>query len=62
MKNPRKEAALHYYNPDNQNLKNLGYNPTTDFEQEILALIQGIKPYKKRIQLHSNILNPTIKW
>jgi len=33
MKNPRKESEKHYYNPDNQNLKNLGYVPSTNFEE-----------------------------
>lgn len=62
IKNPRKEADRHYYNPDNQNLKNLGYEPSTDFEEEIKKLILGIKPYKKRISKYSKILEPTIKW
>ena len=62
IKNPRKEADRHYYNPDNQNLKNLGYEPATDFEEEIRKLILGIKPYKKRISKYSEILDPTIKW
>ena len=62
IKNPRKEADKHYYNPDNQNLKNLGYKPATDFEEEIKKLITGIKPYKKRISKYSQILDPTIKW
>jgi nucleoside-diphosphate-sugar epimerase len=62
IKNPRKEADKHYYNPDNQNLRNLGYEPATDFEDEIKKLITGIKPYKKRISKYSQILDPTIKW
>lgn len=62
IKNPRKEADRHYYNPDNQNLKNLGYEPVTDFEEEIRKLILGIKPYKKRISKYSEILDPTIRW
>jgi UDP-sulfoquinovose synthase len=62
IKNPRKENERHYYNPDNQNLKNLGYIPATDFEEEIRKLIVGIKPYKKRIQQYKEILNPTIMW
>ena len=62
MKNPRKEAERHYYNPDNQNLKNLGYEPSTNFEEEIGKLISGIRPYKKRIMKYAEILNPTITW
>ena len=62
IENPRKEAERHYYNPDNQNLKNLGYLPTTDFEEEIENLIKGLKPYTNNIKAYSSILNPTIKW
>src|SRR5258705_12463460 len=58
MKNPRKESEKHYYNPDNQNLKNLGYIPSTNFEEEILKLIVGIRPFKNRISRYSEILNP----
>ncbi|MFI5185949.1 MAG: NAD-dependent epimerase/dehydratase family protein [Chitinophagales bacterium] len=62
IKNPRKEAEHHYYNPDNQNLKNLGYQPVTNFEEEIAKLIKGIRPYKKRIMKYNEVLDPTIKW
>ena len=62
IKNPRKEADKHYYNPDNQNLKNLGYVPSADFEEEIRKLIKSIKPFKKRILKYSQVLDPTIKW
>jgi UDP-sulfoquinovose synthase len=62
MKNPRKEVEKHYYNPDNQNLKNLGYIPSSNFDSEIMELIESIKPYKKRIFEYSNVLNPTITW
>jgi UDP-sulfoquinovose synthase len=62
IKNPRKEAERHYYNPDNQNLKDLGYKPTADFKNEISQLIQAIKPYKKRIKEYSKALRPTITW
>lgn len=62
LKNPRKEAEHHYYNPDNQNLKSLGYTPSTDLDEEIKNLIAGITPYKKRILKHSKMLQPTILW
>lgn len=62
IQNPRKEAEHHYYNPDNQNLKDLGYAPSTNFEDEIMRLIKSIMPYKKRIMKYGKILDPTIKW
>lgn len=62
IRNPRKEAEHHYYNPDNQNLRNLGYEPAANFDEEIQKLIKGLKPYKKRIAKYEQILNPTIRW
>jgi UDP-sulfoquinovose synthase len=62
MKNPRKESEKHYYNPDNQNLKKLGYVPSTNFEEEIQNLIVGIRPFRNRISRYSEILIPTITW
>jgi len=62
LNNPRKEASTHYYNPQNQNLKSLGYHPTTDFQEEIAHLIQQILPFRKNVLLHKDILRPTIKW
>jgi UDP-sulfoquinovose synthase len=62
IKNPRKEAERHYYNPDNQNLRDLGYSPVTNFEEEIRKLIIGIRPYKKRISKYNKVLDPTIRW
>ena len=62
IKNPRKEAEHHYYNPDNQNLRDLGYHPSTNFEEEIEGLINALRPFKKRILEYGDILKPTIKW
>ncbi len=62
IKNPRKESEKHYYNPDNKNLRDLGYVPSTNFEEEIMKLMEGIKPYKNRIGKYGEILNPTITW
>ncbi len=62
ISNPRKEAESHYYNPENQNLKNLGYTPSTDFEDEIRGLILSVMPFRKRIAKYSKILSPTINW
>lgn len=62
LQNPRKESEHHYYNPDNHNLKSLGYVPSTHLDEEINKLILAIKPFKNRIKKYSEILEPTIKW
>ncbi len=60
--NPRKEVPVHYYNPDNHNLRAMGYAPTTSFGNEISKILKGIKPYAKTINRYRNALAPTIKW
>ena len=62
INNPRKERASHYYQPENQNLKNLGYEPTTEVEEEIFALLQALKPHKKRMAKYRDIFAPSIQW
>ncbi len=62
IENPRKEKEKHYYNPHNENLKKLGYHPSTDFDEEIKKMILRLLPYRKRILKYKSILNPTIKW
>ena len=62
LKNLRKEKERHYYNPENQNLKNLGYTPSTDFNDEIKKLLLSIKPFRARILKYGDNLNPTIAW
>ncbi len=56
IKNTRKKAGHHYYYPDNQNLKNLGYMPSTNFEEKMMKLIISIKSFKRRIIKYSEIL------
>ncbi len=60
--NPRKEASKHYYQPENKNLKNIGYVPSASTEDEIYSLMQSILPFKKRILSYRDVLAPTIKW
>lgn len=60
LKNPRNEAEQHYYNPIHQKLLDLGYEPTTDIQQEITTLINTLIPFKDRVRPH--VINPLIKW
>lgn len=62
IKNPRKEKEKHYYNPQNDNLKMLGYQPSTDFDDEIRKMFLQLIPYHKRILKYKSILKPSIKW
>jgi len=58
--NPRLEAEHHYYNPSNESLINLGYEPTEDFVNEIVQLLNNLTPYKGRII--KEVIMPKTNW
>jgi len=58
--NPRLEAENHYYNPDHQNLFNMGYEPTTDIQNEILQLLDKLLPFSDRII--KDVIMPVTNW
>ena len=58
--NPRKEMERHYYNPDNSNLLDLGYEPSHDTENTIKEILIDLMKHKKRIL--SKALIPHIRW
>jgi UDP-sulfoquinovose synthase len=62
IENPREsvESQDHYYNPACDNLKSLGYIPSTDIICEISKLVNSIRHYKESI-IHSAIM-PTTTW
>jgi UDP-sulfoquinovose synthase len=60
--NPRTERDHHYYNPDRQNLIDLGYQPTHDVVAEIRIMLNDLLPHKQRILEKRDILVPDIRW
>lgn len=62
LENPRKEMEEHYYNPDHQQLLNLGYKPTHDVEEEIRTMLIDLIKYKNRIEAKKEALIPDIRW
>lgn len=60
LENPRKEMESHYYNPDHQNLFELGYKPSHDTENTIKEILIDLMKYKKRIVKEALI--PSIRW
>ena len=62
INNPRKEAEDHYYNPDHQNLLDLGYVPTSDMESEVKLMLQDLMQNKDRIEKVKEVLIPQIRW
>lgn len=60
--NPRKEAEEHHYNPDRQNLIDLGYEPTHDVKSEMRIMMEDLLQHKSRIEEHKDALVPDIRW
>jgi UDP-sulfoquinovose synthase len=62
VENPRIEQEEHYYNPDRQNLPDLGYEPTGDIEGEIGLILEDLMKYEQRIKARAHALMPDIRW
>ncbi len=60
--NPRKEADKHYYNPDRQQLVQLGYKPSGNTHGEIKLMLTDLMHYRDRILEKRHILIPNIRW
>ena len=60
--NPRVEAEEHYYNPDHDGLRKLGFKPTFSLDDELRITIPKLLEYRKRIEEKSDHIMPTIKW
>jgi UDP-sulfoquinovose synthase len=62
LENPRLEREEHYYNPDHQNLFNLGYKPTLNVDEEIVFLLKDLLKYRNRIEMMKSLFIPDIRW
>jgi UDP-sulfoquinovose synthase len=62
LENPRQEMEEHYYKPDHQNLRDLGYKPTHDVEAEMKIMLRDLMKYRNRIEAKKEVLIPKIRW
>ena len=62
VENPRSEAEEHYYNPDHENLRKLGFKPTMPIEDEIEVTLKRLMRYKSRIEEKKSSIMPRTKW
>jgi len=62
IENPRVEAEEHYYNPERENLPNLGFRPINTLEDELGITIPKLMRYKERIEAKKERIMPTIYW
>ena len=60
IENPRVEKAVHYYNPQNKKIMDLGLLPTGLSDELIARLIGIAKENKDRIILER--IMPTVRW
>jgi len=62
LENPRKELEVHYYKPDHRHLRDLGYRPTHDTENEMRHTLCDLLPFHNRIEAKRETLIPDIRW
>jgi len=60
--NPRVEAEEHYYNPDHQNLLDLGYQPSYGVRDELEGIFNTLLKHCDRIEAKRDVLLPKIRW
>jgi len=60
--NPRQELEEHFYEPDHQNLFDLGYRPEGDVETETRLMIEDLLDHKDRIEEKKDALIPDVRW
>lgn len=60
--NPRLELEQHYYNPQNDKLKAIGYEPTINVRDELRVMLGDLLENKARIESCIDILVPDIRW
>lgn len=60
--NPRVEAEEHYYNPDHEKLRFLGFKPTQPIGKEIKETLTILTAYKSRIESYREHIAPKIFW
>lgn len=60
--NPRVELEEHYYQPDHQQLLDLGYQPTHEMETELRTVLGDLVTHSERIRERSHVLMPDIRW
>ncbi|MGP6220731.1 UDP-sulfoquinovose synthase [Caldiplasma sukawensis] len=60
--NPRVEADEHYYNPEHEKLKALGYVPKGNLREEISRIFESIEKYSEKAEKLRNVILPKTKW
>ncbi len=62
IRNPRIELEDHYYNPDSDALRKLGFSPTQTLSRELRDMIEDILPHRDRIVALADAMKPRVRW
>ena len=62
LENPRVEKEKHYYKADHTKLKELGFIPTRNIDDELEIMIDDLINYKERISEKKQSIIKDLKW
>ncbi len=60
--NPRVEMEDHYYNPVNQNLKDIGYRRQRSLDEEMPVMISDVRKNINMVYGLKNVIKPSTNW
>lgn len=62
LRNPRREAESHEYRPDHQKLRDLGYKPSENIDEDLRVMLEDLLRHRERIVEKKDVLIPDIRW
>jgi nucleoside-diphosphate-sugar epimerase len=62
IKNPRMEKEEHYYNPEHNKLKEMGYMQSKTLDEEIGTILEDIGKFRERALKLKNVVEPRTVW
>ena len=60
--NPRVEKEKHYYQADHSKLRELGFKPTKNIDDELSIMLDDLLNYKERITKKKGSIIKDLKW
>ncbi|AKA48663.1 NAD-dependent dehydratase [uncultured archaeon] len=60
--NPRVEKEEHYYNPEHEKLKKLGYRRARELREEAVIILNDLAKHRKKILRYKDVITPRTFW
>lgn len=60
--NPRVEAEEHFYEPDHEHLKALGYRRTRQLPDVLREVFRDLLRFRRRLVARRHVIQPTVDW